>query len=179
MKPFFEITLSLTNLWLLTGIFLILNIGFILLFPKYNIKKFISVPKLKGYTLLNKITYYLLFGLSIFIPLKTGNPFFYIGLIIFIIGLLLYAAAMLYFAVSEYHLPVTSGIYKFSRHPVYVSFFVIVSGMLTVTLSGFLFIIAFLHFYSLYFIINEEEKMCEKQYGITYLNYKQKTNKII
>jgi len=137
------------------------------------------VPQLKGYTILNKTTFYLMFLSSIFIPLKTENIFFYIGIVIFVIGIFLYAAAMLYFAISEYHLPVTSGIYKFSRHPVYISFFIIISGMLLVTFSGFLFIIAFLHFYSLYFILNEEEKICEKQYGNLYKDYKQKTRKLI
>ncbi|NOZ34249.1 MAG: hypothetical protein GXO80_03005 [Chlorobi bacterium] len=179
MKTYFEISLSVYNLWLFTSVFLLLNFGFIVLFPKYNIKEFITVPQLKGYTILNKTTFYLMFLSSIFIPLKTENIFFYIGIVIFVIGIFLYAAAMLYFAISEYHLPVTSGIYKFSRHPVYISFFIIISGMLLVTFSGFLFIIAFLHFYSLYFILNEEEKICEKQYGNLYKDYKQKTRKLI
>lgn len=176
---FFDFSLSISNLWLFSAVFLLLNTGFLFLFPKYNIGKFIKMPKVKNYTKLNQITYYLLFLVSIVIPIKIGTMYLYIGLILFSIGIFFYTISLLYFAISEYHLPVTGGIYKFSRHPVYVSFFIINLGMITASTSIIVFIIAFLHFYSLIFIIKEEEKICEKQYGNLYSEYKQKTRKFL
>ena len=179
LKQFFEIDISVNNLWIYTGIYLLLNIGFILFFPKYNIVKFIKIPVLKNYTLINKFSFYFILGSTIFIPFETKTINFYIGTCLFLIGILFYAAAMLFFAISEYHLPATEGIYKFSRHPVYISFFIIISGMIIISVSGILFIIALLHFYSAYFIIKEEEKDCEIKFGKAYLEYKQKTRKYI
>ncbi len=178
-KTFLDFSVSLNNLWLFSAVFLLLNTGFIILFPKYNIGKFVKMPKVKIYSTINRISYYLLFAVSVFIPLKIGTSVFYIGSALFIFGILLYATALFYFAVSEYHLPVTGGIYKFSRHPVYVSFFIINLGMITASTSFIVFIIAFLHFYSVIFIVEEEEKFCEKQYGKLYTEYKQKTKKYL
>jgi len=174
---FFDFSLSISNLWLFSSVFLLLNAGFISLFPKHNIEKFVKMPKVKNYTKLNQITYYLLFAVSIFVPLKTGTLYFYVGLILFILGILFYTISLLYFEISEYHLPVTGGIYKFSRHPVYVSFFIINLGMITASISIIVFIIAFLHFYSLKFIIKEEENICKRKYGNLYSDYKQKTKR--
>ena len=179
VKTYFNLTLSVSNLWLFTGIFLLLNTGFIILFPKHNIGRFIKTPKVKYYTKLNQITYYVLFVFSVFIPLKTGTILFYVGLFLFISGILLYATALFYFAISEYDLPVTHGIYKFSRHPIYLSFFVINLGMILVSSSLIVFIIAFLHFYALVFIIKEEENLCAKQYGTNYAEYRKKTRKYL
>lgn len=179
IKSIFDLSLAINNLWLFSAVFLLLNMGFLILFPKYNIGKFVEAPKVKYCTMLNQITYYLLFFVSVFVPLKTGSTIFYIGLFVFISGLLLYAGSLFYFAVSEYHLPVTGGIYKFSRHPVYLSFLIITIGMITVSMSLIVFIIAFLHFYSLAFIIKEEEMFCEKKYGNLYTDYKKKTRKYL
>jgi len=179
INTFLKFSLSVSNLWLFTGVFLLLNTGFIILFPKHNIGRFIKMPKVNLYTKLNQISYYLLFVLSVFIPIKTGTILFYVGLFLFVSGVLLYATALFYFAISEYDLPVTRGIYKFSRHPVYLSFFVINLGMILVSSSLIVFIIAFLHFYALVFIIKEEEKLCAKQYGKNYSEYRQKTKKYL
>jgi len=179
IKSIFDLSPAISNLWLFAAVFLLLNTGFIILFPKHNIGKFVKVPKVKYYTVLNQITWYLLFFVSVFIPLKTGSTIFYIGLFVFIFGLLLYAVSLFYFAVSEYHLPVTGGIYKFSRHPVYLSFLIITIGMITASTSLIVFIIAFLHFYSLVFIIKEEEQFCENKYGNLYTEYKKKTRKCL
>ncbi len=176
---FFDLFLSINNLWILSAIFLLLNFGFILLFPKHNIGRFVKTPKVKYYTNLNQITYYLLFLFSVFIPMKTGTIFFYTGIFLFASGILFYTVSLFYFAISEYDAPVTGGIYRFSRHPVYFSFFIINLGMIIASFSLIVFIIAFLHFYSLVFIINEEEKFCIKQYGDRYIKYQKKTKKYL
>ena len=137
------------------------------------------MPNVNLYTKINQISYYLLFVISVFIPLKTGTAVFCVGLFLFVIGILFYAMSLFYFAISEYDLPVTRGIYKFSRHPAYVSFFVINIGMFLVSFSFIVFIIAFLHFYALVFIIKEEEKMCKKQYGTDYAEYLKKTKRFL
>ncbi len=179
LGQFFSLNIAFDNLWVFSLIFILLNFGIILIFPKYNISKFANVPKIKIYTFINKISYVLIFIMSVFIPVKSDTFWFYAGTIIFVIGIILYMTAMFYFAISEYHLPVSKGIYKISRHPVYFSFFIIILGMIIISFSGILFFIAFLHFYTLYFIVLKEEEYCEELYGKAYKNYKQKTRMII
>ncbi len=172
---FFDISPGIYNLWILSAIFLVISTGIILLFPKHNIKKFTEVPDIGIKTKLNKFSYYLILFISVFIPIKQNTLWFYFGSIIFLAGIVLYTVSMFYFAISEYNLPVTQGIYKIFRHPVYISFFLITAGMITAGTSGFLLIVTILHFYTLIFIIKEEEKECEKKYGNLYIEYKQKT----
>ncbi len=169
-----EISLSLYNTWILSIIYIIISIGFLLLFPKHNISKFVKTPKIKYITEANYILYYGFFLFSIFIPMKVDTVFFYIGICIFVLGVLLYTISMFYFAISEYDKPVTERIYKISRHPVYVSFFLICIGISIAGTSIILSIIAILHFITSYFIAKEEEKQCVEIYGESYLNYMKK-----
>ncbi len=175
LTGFFDISPGIYNLWIFSAIFFVISTGIMFFFPKHNIKKFIEVPDTGIKTKLNKLSYYLFFFISIFIPIKQNTLWFYFGSTVFSVGIILYTVSMFYFAISEYNLPVTQGIYKILRHPVYISFFLITAGMIIAGTSGFLLIVTILHFYTLIFIIKEEEKECEKKYGNLYIEYKQKT----
>jgi len=146
----------------------------LLLFPKHNISKFVKTPRIKYITEANYVLYYGFLIFSIFIPIKPGTAVFYFGTGVFIVGLLLYTGSMFYFAISEYDKPVTERIYKISRHPVYVSFFLICIGISIAGVSIILSIVAILHFITSYFIAKEEEKQCIEVYGESYLNYMKK-----
>ena len=169
-----EISLSLINTWILSIIYFIISIGLLLLIPKYNISKFVKTPKIKYITELNYILYYGFLVFSIFIPMNVDTVSFYIGICIFILGMLLYTISMFYFAISEYNQPVTERIYKLSRHPVYLSFFMISLGISIAGASIILSIIAILHFITSYFIAKKEEEQCIEVYGKSYLDYMKK-----
>ena len=171
MNFFPEIRFGLYNTWILSLIYFVVSIGLLFLFPKHNISKFVKTPRIKFITEANYILYYGFLIFSIFIPIKTETNFLYIGIILFIVALILYTLSMFYFAISEYDKPVTEKIYKISRHPVYLSYFLISIGISISGASILLGLIAILHFFSTYFIAKKEETMCIELYGENYKNY--------
>ena len=173
-----EIKFGIYNAWLLFAIYYVINFGLMLMIPKHNIGRFIKIKKIKYTTLINYILYYGFFIISIFIPLKQGSLFLYIGVGIFILGIILYFASMFSFAVSEYDKPITDRMYKFTRHPIYMSFFILLIGISLSAASFLLLIITVAHIISTYFIMIEEEKQCVKKYGKEYIDYKNKVRRI-
>jgi protein-S-isoprenylcysteine O-methyltransferase Ste14 len=65
---------------------------------------------------------------SVFLPLKTGTVWFAAGLIVFLLGLFVDIASTVSFARTPQNMPVTGGIYRYSRHPIYVSLVMIYLG---------------------------------------------------
>ncbi len=174
-----EISFGLYNTWLLSVSYLAISIGLMFLIPKHNISKFVKVPKIKYVNEANYVLYYGFIVLSIFIPLHMGTLMFYIGIAFFVVGILLYFVSIFYFAISEYDKPVTEKIYQISRHPVYLSFFLIGIGISLAGASWVLIIVLTLHFATTIRIIKEEEKSCTKIYGKEYEEYKKKVRMII
>ena len=78
MEIFSEFTISVNNAWLFSSVYLIINTGLILLFPKYNINKFVKTPKLKYVTNINLILFLLQIILTIFLPLKLNSLIYYV-----------------------------------------------------------------------------------------------------
>ena len=173
-----EIKFGFYNAWLLFAIYYVINFGLMLQIPKHNIGRFIKIKKIKYTTLINYILYYGFFVISIFIPLKQGFLIFYIGIGLFIIAVFLYTASMFSFAVSEYDKPITNRMYKYSRHPIYISFFMLLIGISLSAASFLLLITAAAHIISTYFIMKEEEKQCIEKYGKEYIEYKNKVRMI-
>ena len=62
---------------------------------------------------------------SIFLPFKLGTIWFATGLIIFLLGLIVNTIASVNFATTPMNEPVTRGVYRYSRHPIYVALFLI------------------------------------------------------
>ena len=60
---------------------------------------------------------------SIFLPLKLGTIWFYIGVPVTIIGLAGMITVMVNWANTPSNEPITKGFYKYSRHPMYVTYF--------------------------------------------------------
>jgi protein-S-isoprenylcysteine O-methyltransferase Ste14 len=58
---------------------------------------------------------------SIFIPLDTGKPWFYIGLAFFAAGLLILISSTITVFKATEDKPFTAGVYRYSRHPMYLS----------------------------------------------------------
>lgn len=174
-----ELSFSLYNTWLLSVIYLVISTGLVFLIPKHNIPKFIKVPKIKYINQANYVLYYGFIALSIFIPLQMGTLMFYVGIAFFGLGILLYFVSIFYFAISEYDKPVTEKIYQISRHPVYLSFFLIGIGISLAGVSWVLIIVVTFHFATTIRIIKEEEKSCIKMYGKEYEDYMKKVRMII
>lgn len=118
--PAFEI--GLCNAWI-PVFYPLLVFGFGLLanrkilqrgFPDYN------KTEKRLYRVITAI-YYLAIVYTIFLPLKLGTLWFYAGLPIILLGEAIITIAMVNFGTTPIDKPVTKGIYRYSRHPLYLA----------------------------------------------------------
>jgi protein-S-isoprenylcysteine O-methyltransferase Ste14 len=112
---------------------------------------------------------------SIFVPLKLGTMWFYAGLAIFLIGLAVLTAATVNFATTAMDVPITKGIYHYSRHPLYLAslliyFSVGIASASWVFLSFFVVQSVFIRIAAV-----GEERYCLDKYGDAYREYMNRT----
>ncbi len=113
--------------------------------------------------------------LGTFLPLKTGTPWFTVGLVIFVLGALMMVWAFLSYGKASLDKPVTGGIYKVSRNPMYTSFIIGVLGATVATSSLWMLILLVLFVIATHGVILGEERYCAETYGEPYLKYKEAT----
>jgi protein-S-isoprenylcysteine O-methyltransferase Ste14 len=113
---------------------------------------------------------------SIFLPLKVGTVWFYVGLFICLVALSIYYMAMINIARTQIvNEPVTKGVYRFSRHPIYLGGFLLFLGI-GIACASWLFILFALAWITLWLIAvpSEENNVIEK-YGDAYREYMNRT----
>ncbi len=174
-----QISVEFYNAWIPAGVYFVLSTAFFFLLPRYKKIEFFNVPRIKYVSVLNSILYYGFLFFCIFIPLKKNSMWLYIGISLFIGGMLLYASAMFRFAITEYQKPITKGIYKYSRHPIYVSFFIAGFGIVIASASYILLILFCLYLITTIKIMKAEEEECLRRFDHEYAYYYRKTNRFI
>jgi protein-S-isoprenylcysteine O-methyltransferase Ste14 len=112
---------------------------------------------------------------SIFLPLQLWTTWFFIGLSICLLASILYGMAVVSFAINPLDRPVTKGIYRYSRHPMYIGHSLILIGVGIASVSW-----VFLLFSIVYSIISfvcavAEERYCLEKYGDAYREYMERT----
>ena len=108
---------------------------------------------------------------SVFLPLKLGTPWFYIGLPVYFSGMLITIIATLNFATTSVDKPVTTGIYAFSRNPMYLGESLINISISIACLSWVFFLVAIFVAILEHNIVVSEERFCLKKYGGAYRDY--------
>jgi protein-S-isoprenylcysteine O-methyltransferase Ste14 len=124
----------------------------------------------------------LTYSLGRFVPLPFTVPMIlrYVGLLLAFVGFLLGISAVLEFRKAHTTLDphgsvkqvVTSGIYRFTRNPIYLGFLLLLIGV-SVN-SGFYWGIVFAPFFILVMnrlVIQKEEAYLEKKFGKAYTSY--------
>jgi protein-S-isoprenylcysteine O-methyltransferase Ste14 len=112
---------------------------------------------------------------SIFLPLKLGTIWFYAGLTIFLIGLVVLTSATVNFARTPMDVPVTRGIYQYTRHPLYLASLLIYLSV-GIASASWVFLLFFV-IQSVFMRIAavEEERFCLEKYGEAYHEYIDRT----
>lgn len=118
---------------------------------------------------------FLLIAYSVFLPLKLGTGWLYAGLTIYLVGMAVLFTAIMNSAVTPLGQPFIKGMYRFSRHPLYLSIMIIHCGVGIASASWI-----FLLFSALLIIIQipqaaAEEKACLQAFGEQYQKYMQRT----
>ena len=112
---------------------------------------------------------------SIFLPMKLGTAWFYAGLPITLIGLIAYTIVLVNWATSSLDSQVSGGLYRYSRHPMYVGMFIFFLGLSIITASWVLLLFFIVFVVGCVVYINDEEESCLKKYGEAYRDYMNKT----
>ena len=112
---------------------------------------------------------------SIFLPMKLGTAWFYVGLPITLIGLIAYTIVLVNWATTPPNIPFTRGLYRYSRHPMFVAMFVFFLGLGIVTASWVLLLLFIVFVVGCVVFVNVEEQGCLQKYGDTYREYMNRT----
>jgi len=79
----------------------------------------------------------------------------------------------------EEHRLATSGLYKNLRHPAYSGLMLVHLGTPLLFASGYGFLVMFLLIFPILYRIRIEEEMLVRRFGDQYINYRQRTKKLI
>ena len=104
---------------------------------------------------------------------------FLAGTVCYLLGLLLCAVSIIGFSSPSPEGLNTKGIYGFSRHPMYVSYFIYFLGCAFLTESWILGGIILVFQISSHWIVLAEERECEKRFGEHYRQYRQEVRRYI
>ncbi len=116
---------------------------------------------------------------SIFLPLKLETTWLYIGLPICFLAMIISFMAGVSFATTPLDDPVTRGIYRISRHPIYLAGFLINLGVGIACASWIFIVCALLWIICMQIGVIDEERFLLEKYGEAYREYIEQTPKWI
>lgn len=112
-----------------------------------------------------------LFILSIFTPLKIRSRVFILGIVLYVLGLTGFIVALINFKDAPPDQPATKGLYKISRNPQQVTFFITFFGICVAMESCVALLIQIGASLLLHTRILAEEKACLELYGDSFREY--------
>ncbi len=112
---------------------------------------------------------------SIFLPFYLGTPWFFTGLALFVVGLAILIIGTISFAISPPDYPVTGYVFRYTRHPMYLSMFFIYLGVSIAAVSWLFFLITLATFFLMRLTALAEERYCLRKYGDAYRDYMDRT----
>ena len=111
---------------------------------------------------------------SIFLPLKLGTIWFYIGIVIYIVSFCIQIIAWQNLATAPVDKPVTKGVYQVSRNPMYIGDILTFISMAIASLSWIFLLVGIISIITNYFWVISEERECLVKYGDNYRKYMDK-----
>ena len=119
------------------------------------------------------------FFYSIFVPLKLETIWFFIGLIVYLCGMILINITMINFATTPIDKPVTKGVYRYSRNPMFIGFFLVYGGIAITCTSLLYMLLTILFILIVNYLSSIEEAITLSHYGKPYKDYMERTPKWI
>jgi len=124
---------------------------------------------------LGMFVWFILLGYSVFLPLTLSTPLLYAGIALFAVGLLIFEIAMIPWVKAAIDEPITKGLYRYSRHPVYIGVFVQYLGIGIASASGLFLLLIIANIILSILTTPAEERFCLEKYGDTYRQYIERT----
>jgi protein-S-isoprenylcysteine O-methyltransferase Ste14 len=129
--------------------------------------------------IVNIVTTLLLLVLPFFLRINLHGLMGIAGLGILLVSLLLYGISIIHFARPDAGGINRSGLYAFSRNPMYVSFFLYFLGACMMTRSWLQFSVLMVFQVSVHFMILAEERWCSETFGEHFSAYRDKVRRYI
>lgn len=115
-----------------------------------------------------------------FLTITISQPlFFYTGAIVLVFGLIMLGLSIFYFALPSENGINQGGIYRLSRNPMYVSYFIYFIGCVLLTKSLILLGLTIIFQISTHWIILSEERWCMETFGEKYTQYMKEVRRYI
>jgi len=108
---------------------------------------------------------------SIFLPLKLGTVWFYAGVTTYLIGLAMLVAAMVNASMTPHGHLFTGGVYRWSRHPMYIAQLLLYTGAGIACASWLFLLLTGGLVYLMAKQIEIEEQGCVEIFGEVYREY--------
>jgi protein-S-isoprenylcysteine O-methyltransferase Ste14 len=126
---------------------------------------------------LSKIVFFPAVVYSVFLPLQLGTMWLYVGLPITLIGLVGIILVLIAWIKTPAGQPVTRGVYRFSRHPMYIAMVLILLGVSVISASWVFLLFAIITAVGVTrpFSVKIEEAQCLGHYGAAYREYMNRT----
>ena len=117
--------------------------------------------------------------LAILSPVNIHALSFYMGTIVYIMGLILSTAALWQFSKVDVEKPITNGLYRYSRHPMQVMFYLLCLGVLLASANLYLTLCTIGYLVTFYPSFALQESYCLEQYGDVYAAYQKQTPRLL
>ena len=121
------------------------------------------------------ITEFMAVAYSILLPFKLGTIWFYVGLTIFLLGLVVLTVASVNFTMAPMNKPITRGMYRYSRHPLYLASLLIYLSVGIASASWVFLLVFIVQLVSIRIAAVGEERYCLEMYGDSYREYISRT----
>lgn len=175
MELFPALELGWQNGWILVCLLYLIYAILLIIFPKETVKRLYDKS---GRTKRHKVIIsagscivFVYFVLIILTPLKIDSAVFIPGIIVYILGLAGFAAALFNFKDAPLDRPITGGLYRISRHPQQLMFFVTFIGICIAIGSWIALFMQMVSSLFLHTRILAEERACLEQYGDSYRRF--------
>lgn len=169
-----KITLTLLNGFLLVLPMLALRFGVPALVRSEALAALDYFPPLRGSERLALKVYLVTNTFIVFSPLLahiiSGTPWQFIGWISYLLGIVVLSLGLWSFSVHCDGL-IQAGLYRFSRNPIYLGYFLIFIGVALLIGSWFHLVLTLVYQVAVHDLILSEERWCQVTYGQPYLQY--------
>lgn len=179
MQLFPEISIQWMGGWLLTIAYLIVNLGLPML-RKGALARLLThaTPEESGGKPVLKwtgqLSWIATLALPVLHPLTNNRGILIAGLGLFSTGILFTAVALVNYTLTPSGEPVVTGVYRFSRNPIYAAYALVGYGMALMVGSWTIVVLHTVENLVSHRMVLQEEKYCSEKYGEPYREYMKK-----
>ena len=172
----------MNGILLIIPLFLI-RYGLLSIINKATLSKAAFFPPMRGIErsmyLLYQIATIFLIIYPLFLTVSNTTPYIQIGLVTYVVGILLLIWSTISFSKPDSNGICQSGLFRFSRNPMYIAYFIYFLGCVLLTQSIILFLGLCIFQISAHWIILSEERWCIEEFGNEYTQYMKKVRRYL